>query len=609
MFSTIRWRIAVPYVALILLTMAGLLLYLSDLVRDAYLDQLRSELRAEALLVGNGLEPHLARGDLGEVIDPLVDHYAGIVDARVTVIGSDGIVLGDSYADWSQMDNHLLRPEVQEALSGPEGHVIRFSRTVGYEMMYVAVTVLSDDQVTGVVRVSLPLDRVEANVGRLRGTILSATALTALVSIFLALLIAERTAQPIRELTQVAKELGTGNLSARLFPTTRDEIGTLTQAFNQMTDRLRATIVTLTEERGRLAAVLETMADGALITDADGRVQLINPAAARILNADPDGALGRSFAQVARDHRIISLWQRCREQCEEQVAPIEVSQSEAFIQVIATPLWDADPPSCLVVLQDLTRIRRLETVRRDFISNISHELRTPLASLKALVETLQDGALEDPAAAQRFLSRMEAEVDAVTQMVRELLELSRIESGQAPFEMAPVTAADVVLPAVERLRPQAERASLQLTVDISPDLPQVQGDQERLHQVITNLVHNAIKFTPPGGRIQVSGQAVDLPNDGDALPVDHDKAGDSPPPGRWVLIRIEDTGVGIPADDLPRIFERFYKADRARSGGGTGLGLAIAKHIVQAHDGYVWARSEEGAGSTFYVALPALTSH
>jgi two-component system phosphate regulon sensor histidine kinase PhoR len=476
-------------------------------------------------------------------------------------------------------------------------------------MLYVAIPIRSGEELVGISRVSLPLNLIDENIAQLRQTILSATVLAAAVAALLALLIAERTARPIRRLTEVAKQLSEGNLSARLLPTTRDEIGTLTHTFNQMTDRLRATIVTLTEERGRLAAVLENMADGALITDAEGQVRLINPAAARLLGTDAESALGRSFAQVARDHRIIELWQECCAECEERVAPVEIGRLEALIQVIVTPLWDADPDSCLVILQDLTRVRRLETVRRDFISNISHELRTPLASLKALVETLRDGALGDPPAAQRFLTRMETEVDALTQMVRELLELSRIESGQVPFQIQAVAVEDVVLPPVERLRPQAERAHLQLSVEVPPDLPRALADADRVHQVITNLVHNAIKFTQPHGQIHIQAQELHLSNHGTITPSTLHVDPEALSPGRWVLISVRDSGVGIPADDLPRIFERFYKADRARSGGGTGLGLAIAKHIVQAHDGHIWAESVQGKGSTFYVALPALTPH
>jgi two-component system phosphate regulon sensor histidine kinase PhoR len=220
--------------------------------------------------------------------------------------------------------------------------------------------------------------------------------------------------------------------------------------------------------------------------------------------------------------------------------------------------------------------------------------------------------LEDPPAAQRFLNRMETEVDALTHMVRELLELSRIESGQVPFRLTPVAVADVVCPPVERLRPQAERADLELTLDLPSDLPQILADAERVQQVVTNVIHNAIKFTPKGGQIYVSGSKFQVLRDGTIQP---ETLGLRPrigvrealSPGEWVLITVRDTGVGIPADDLSRIFERFYKADRARSGGGTGLGLAIAKHIVQAHGGCIWAESVEGRGATFYVAFPALT--
>jgi two-component system phosphate regulon sensor histidine kinase PhoR len=582
MFGNIRWRIAIPYMILILLAMTGLVVYLSDLVRDMHLADLETELTAEARLIGDVLASSHACDEPGGDLDVQARRYADLLDARVTIIGADGTVLGESHEDRTKMDNHLYRPEVQQALAEGQGSTIRFSRTVGYEMMYVAVPVMAEGRVTGTARVALPLRQIEANVAHLRRTVLMATLLTTSLAVLMALFIAERTARPVRQLTEVVQRTAEGDLSARLLPATRDEVGTLTYAFNQMADRLRETITTLAEERGRLNAVLDNMADGVLITDGDGRVRLINPAGARLLGTDMEVALGHSFAEVARDHRIIALWQQCREQGEERVEPVELDRRGPFLQAIVTPLRDAEPEACLVILQDLTQVRRLETVRRDFISNISHELRTPLASLKALVDTLRDGALEDPPAAQRFLDRTEMEVDALTQMVEELLELSRIESGQVPFQMTPVAVADVVLLPVERLRPQAERSGLQLAVELPPDFPSVLADTERIQQVVTNLVHNAIKFTPSGGEVTISAAAS----------------------GDEVVVSVRDTGVGIPADDLPRIFERFYKADQARRSGGTGLGLAIAKHIVQGHGGRIWAESAEGRGSTFCFSLP-----
>jgi two-component system phosphate regulon sensor histidine kinase PhoR len=607
MFRSIRWRITIPYIVLILLAMGGLAIYLSNLMREAHLSDLEAQLTSEAQLVGEALTGLLTHARSGATLDAQARHYADLLDARVTLIGTDGTVLGDSYEGRTQMDNHLYRPEVQQALAEGQGSSIRFSRTAGYEMMYVAIRVMAEEDVVGIARVALSLRQIEATLARLRWAVLSAALLTMLVAAFLAVLIADRIARPVGLLTEVVQRMAEGDLRARLLPVTRDEVGVLTRAFNQMSDRLRGTIDKLIEERGRLTAVLDNMADGVLITDGDGRVRLINAAASRILETDEGTALGRPFAQVVRDHRIIGLWRQCREEDEEQVEPVELGRPGAFLQVIVTPLRDAGPEAALVMLQDLTRVRRLETVRRDFISNISHELRTPLASLKALVDTLRDGALEDPPAALRFLERMEIEVDTLTQMVRELLELSRIESGQAPFRLEGVTVAEIVRGPVERLRPQAERAELQLDLDLPPGLPAVLADTERIQQVITNIVHNAIKFTPPGGQVEVSSSRFRIADDGTVEPETLNLQGETFSAGEWVLIRVKDTGVGISAVDLPRIFERFFKADRARSGGGTGLGLSIAKHIVQAHNGWIWADSVEGRGSTFYIALPALT--
>jgi two-component system, OmpR family, phosphate regulon sensor histidine kinase PhoR len=584
MFQKIRRRIAVPYILLIFAMMSGLLIYFPRLVRDSELAEQQASLLDKAQIVAGLVEPILESA-ADEDLDGLAGRWAQSLQAQVTILDESGRVLGDSAAGQEVLDNQLLQPEIQQAIADGRGNSLRYSTSAGTEIVFGALRVTNPSgQIVGYVRTGLPLTAVEADVRQFQAAILTATLLAVAAAALLSIIIGERTARPIRRLTEVAGRVADGDLDARLYLNSRDEVGQLAQAFNQMADQLRQQVTTLTAEQGRLAAVLENMADGVLITDSMGRVSLINPAAARLLEVDLESSIGRTFAEVARHHRLIELWQQGCGQPEEEVGIVELSRQGLFLQMIVTSLATGGRSSCLVILQDLTRIRRLETVRRDFISNISHELRTPLASLKALVETLRDGALEDPPAAHRFLDRAEEEVDALTQLVQELLELSRIESGLVPLRLEPTPVSEVILPAVERLRSQAERNGLLLEVDLPADLPPVLVDARRVQQVVGNLVHNAIKFTPEKGKISIRAEV---------------KASD-----QTVVIRVSDTGVGMPAAEQSRIFERFYKADRARSGGGTGLGLAIARHLVQAHGGQIWLKSKEGQGSTFYFSLP-----
>jgi two-component system phosphate regulon sensor histidine kinase PhoR len=377
------------------------------------------------------------------------------------------------------------------------------------------------------------------------------------------------------------QELPTGEL-----PAGPADAGDLSSSLHALILHFEERLTAQDAERARLAAVLDQLTDGVIIADSDGRVLLINPAAARFFDLNQPST-GKSVAEILRHHQLIETWQRARQSGELQAESLELPVSRQYVQLVAI----ADrysPGGTLILIQDLTRVRHLETVRRDFVSNVSHELRTPLASLKALTETLQEGALEDPPAARRFLARMEAEVDALTQMANELLELSRIESGQVPLELKTVQPCALLESAVDRMRAQAERANLSLSTDCPGDLPSIPVDGPRLEQVLVNLLHNAIKFTNQGEVVASARQD-----------------------GPSVVFSIRDTGIGIPADDLPRIFERFYKTDRARShsgqGGGTGLGLSIARHIVEAHGGRIWAESEEGRGSTFSFAIPIVS--
>ena len=368
------------------------------------------------------------------------------------------------------------------------------------------------------------------------------------------------------------------------FPTDVNRIENLSNAIASLQTAFNFQLSTLNSENARLSTVLEQLTDGVIIVDANGLIQFANPAAQKLFEIS--NAPGHSVIEVVRNHQLVDAWRRCQQTNEMQSESVELPARHQFLQIIAIP--DTHASGSLLLVQDLTRVRRLETVRRDFISNVSHELRTPLASLKALTETLQSGALADPDAGPRFLGRISTEVDALTQMAQELLDLSRIESGQVELILAPLAPKSLVTSAADRMRMQAERAGLKLSIKCEDGLPNIRADKSRLEQVLVNLIHNAVKFTKPGGEISVETE----PANGGTLY------------GDGIRFAVRDSGVGIPAQSLSRIFERFYRVDKSRTGSGTGLGLSISKHIIEAHGGKIWAESNEGRGSVFYFVIP-----
>jgi len=580
MFRSIRWRIAAAFAVLIVLCIVGLSAYLSYFFRHYYQDSLRTQLTDQAKLVGDASEPYLTGGET-DTLDTLAKRLGAQIDARVTIISSNGTVLGDSEEeDPAAMENHSDRPEVIRALAEGTGSDIRRSETLGYDMMYVAAVIAPDGETVGVARVSLPLTDIGAAMGHINAVIAVGALIAAALGILLAFQVTRITVEPIKKLTSISKEMAEGNLNQEIAAPSRDEVGDLGRAFNRMAAKLKEAMTLVTAERDRMAIVLASMGDAIFVVDGESRVTMTNKAAEKVLQMPRDAAIGRHFIEAVRDYEIDSLLQRCLEKREQQTGLVEIRSKKQLLGVVATPFQN--DAGCLVLIQDLTEIRRLETMRRDFIANLSHELRTPIASLKALGETLCDGAIDQPSTARDFVGKMNVEVDRLAQMVQEMGDLSRIESGEAPLKRSPVNIADIAARVVERLQAQADRAGLQMKLDIASGLPSVSADEGRIEQVLVNLIHNAIKFTPPGGRIDVTAKA------------DADK----------LIVAVSDTGVGISSDDLPRVFERFYKADRARAGGGTGLGLAIAKHVVEAHGGQIGVESVEGRGATFSFTIP-----
>lgn len=594
MLSNTWQRIALSYAAIVLFTAGILAFFLGGEFEGREADNLRARLGDQARTVAYSAAPMLSANAPVTATNSLAHNLAAILGTRITIIKPNGQVVGDSEQDPALMENHADRPEVRQVLEAPGtlGSDSRLSATVHQRLLYVAVAVSDpafSPRIVGVARVAYPMTAVEQARDALWRNLALAVLLVTLPAVLLAVLLARSIVGPLSALRQVAYRFGRGDLSARSHLNTGGEIGDLSSEFNAMADQLGTTITLRTAERNQMAAVLAHMHDGVIITDAQGRVQSINPAAALLFSTPPAQALGRSLIEVSHSHELHQALVATMSAPSER-RRVETDVDRYNIAAIMTAVPNSDGSNnCLVVLQNITELRRLERARRDFVANISHELRTPLASIKLLVETLHTAISDDPEMARDFLGRIDVELDGLTQLVRELLELSKVESGQVQLERKPVNVPELLERVATRLRTQAERAGLTLTVHIDDGLPQADADPNRIEQVLVNLAHNAIKFTLPSGHVSLSAEAR-----GDEL-----------------LISVADTGIGISREDLPRIFERFYKVDKARTTarerereGGTGLGLAIAKHIIQAHGGQIWAESRLNQGTTFFFMLP-----
>jgi two-component system phosphate regulon sensor histidine kinase PhoR len=576
MFRSIQWRLTVLFILLIVVSMGVLGVYLVSSSRRSQLDDLRSHLENEARITALASLPGFLDGETSD-LDALAKTLGAEIEARVTIVASDGTVLGDSEEDPLVMENHAERPEVIDALATGVGESTRYSVTLEQKMMYLAVPIANQGEILGVARVSLPLTAVEDTVQQLRVSIIIAMAVAAVLVILAAWLIARITTGPIRELTAASKRISSGELGQRITIAAKDEVGELAHAFNDMSTRLKELVGEISEDRARLATILDNMADGVVMTDTEGNISLANQTAQKLFNFRE--VENKPLIEAVRDHEVDELLKLCLKTDKTQAVNYESGTSKRYLRAIAIPIAQS---GVLFLFQDLTSLRNLQTTRRELIGNISHEFRTPLAGIKAMVETLRDGAVDDKEAALDFLTRIDSDVDRLTQLVAELTELSRIETGKAELKLEPVDLNQLTEEVIAQLSPQAERQKLKVQKKLAADLTPVSADRARVRQVMVNLLHNAVKFTPSGGKITITTRALE----------------------GSVGVDIADTGVGIPAEDLPHVFERFYKGDKARAEEGTGMGLAIAKHIIEAHGGNIRVESEEGRGSTFSFSLP-----
>jgi two-component system phosphate regulon sensor histidine kinase PhoR len=568
--------------------LAVVLLLAGPALERRAVEQSFATLLAEARLMARVVEDQLAKGTGPDALDPVVDAAARDVETRVTVIAPDGRVLADSVAsgaDLLGMENHAGRPEVQAALAGQTARARRRSATVGTELLYAAAPVRHDGQVVGVARVSLSLAAIEAQASELRHAVGLALLLAFLATGLLSWLLSAPLAGSLRAIMETARQYAKGDLSARIRVGRDDELGELAKILNSSADQLRERLGEIARDRGRTDAILSAMDDGVLAVDHQGSVILANPSLVRGLELQE--ALGRHYLEVIRQREVGALIEQVLRTGERREIEVELLHLGRAYAITAAPFPGAEgtPHGAVLTFHDATQRRRLERVRRDFVANASHELRTPLTSIRGFVEALEDGAMEEPETAQRFLGKIRTHADRMGTLVEDLLELSRLESGERPPQWEETRPSEVAQDVVASFAGLAARKDIALQWS-DRGAPAVVSDPERLRRILENLVDNAVKYTPPGGQVEVVT---------------------SPGPDGGACVDVRDNGPGIAPEHLPRVFERFYRVDTARSRelGGTGLGLSIVKHLAESMGAFVSVESQFGRGARFTVSIPS----
>ncbi len=578
------WKIGLTYLILPVLVLVTVDWFIARLLREEAertgFQQLESLARLAATRPG-------ATGDV-----PALRQWAAWLaagGARVTVVDRNGRVLADSERDPDTLENHGTRPEIQAAFAGGAGRAIRYSDSVGRDLLYLAVRIQPPGpagEAPYVARVSLPLAQIDDAVRALRVRLWGASLVILLLAGGGALVLSHGLSRRIGSLRAFAQRVAEGDFHPLAAEREGDELSDLARSLNEAAARLNQTIRTLREERNQSAAILGSMAEGVAVIDAAGRVAFSNDALTRLLGIEAGAGEGRPLVEVARRPELLAATQLVLDGAPRAEVEMDfgtVAGTKSFSATVA-PVRAREGASAVLVLHDITELRRLERVRRDFVANVSHEFKTPLTAIQGFAETLLGGAV-DSANRRKFLEIIRDHAMRLARTTEDLLTLSGIEAGKLKMNFAPVNVADVIKDCVETARLRAEQKQLALWCAVAQGLPAVRADAARLGEILQNLLDNAVQYTPSGGRITVGASA-----DG----------------SNGLAISVADTGIGIPLDQQERIFERFYRVDSARSreAGGTGLGLSIAKHLAEAHGGRISVESELGRGSTFRIHLP-----
>jgi two-component system phosphate regulon sensor histidine kinase PhoR len=581
------WQLYLPYLIITILALVLLSWYASYSFRWFYYDEVARDLKSRTELAERDILTALDEKKFDEVdhLCKLLGQTAGI---RLTMILPDGRVVGDSDQQPAKMENHADRPEFRQAMNGQTGRSVRFSDTLGKNMMYIAVPLKEQEQTIVVIRGALPVTAVDKALNDIYAKIIWGMVGAAVCAAGVTLVVSRKITRPIEQMKDAAKRFAAGQLDHRVPVPDSEELAELAGALNETADRLKGTIETITNQKNQLEAILSSMAEGVIAVDSDGRVVSINKKAAQLLEIDGVSATEHSIEETIRNVDI----QRFMRYTLMSSAPTEEditlsAEKPVSLRARGTYLTDhqGNKSGAVIVLSDMTRMQRLENIRRDFVANVSHELRTPITSIKGFVETLLDGAINEPEQARRFLTIIAGHTDRLMAIIEDLLSLSRLEENGQTRMIARehLKVRSVLESAVELSGPKASDKKIKVEINCDDDL-EAMINPTLLEQAVLNLVDNAIKYSSAGSTIQIIAHATE----------------------NEVIIAVNDSGCGIEKSHLSRIFERFYVVDKARSRklGGTGLGLAIVKHITNLHGGRVSVESTPGQGSTFTIHLP-----
>ncbi|HXU21969.1 MAG TPA: ATP-binding protein [Verrucomicrobiae bacterium] len=589
--SGVFWKLGLTYFVLLIAVLAAVDFYATRILRQNYVHAADERLNSLALIARSNPPDFDSETALASWTGGM--SRSG---ARVTIIASDGRVLADSAHDIETMENHSNRPEFRQAMGSGQGESVRHSHTLDRDLVYWAVRFDRPSELPIVIRFATPLAQINSALAEVRRKLWEASLVILLLAIGISALFSRRFAKRVGQLKELSERVSVGDFRPLIQESAApDELGDLARALNVTASRLSATISSLSDERNRSAAILRSMAEAIAVIDGGEQITFFNDAFASLWNLDSRNHAKGPAVSVIRHPDVLRL---IRSALAGQEARGELSLGSAqprYFSVtaatvfaigdaLARPENQESPAGAVVVLHEITEIRRLEQVRKDFVANVSHELRTPLTAIQGFAETLLNGGLEDQENNRRFIEIIRNHASRLARLTDDLLELSKIEAGKLPIDLQRVDLTDLIVPVIELAQSVAVKKGVSLNFISPVGFPMFRADVGLLREVLGNLLDNAIQYTPPNGSVGISAERN----------------------GSSVIFTVADTGIGIPQAEHNRIFERFYRVDAARSreAGGTGLGLAIAKHIVEAHGGQIWVDSEIGSGSKFHFSIP-----